>query len=364
MQGNWLHLFARRRPLWLPSVDRSPRVILACCANISRNLRGMLFPPFGGQSAQAETVCHILHTEISRLPGWDNVTQFEPRLMPPLHRAFMRERGLFPASFCTIAHDGLALLHQNQQACCYLNDRDHLRVASWSGDLSLPPLLEDCQRVIDALTGRLDFCRDDYYGHLCRDAMRCGAGVSMEVVLHLPALALTPTPTTTNHRKQLSQIIDACQESGNRLKVHPKYEDGALYLLQSGHIPRQGALAAAKRLAELAERIRDCELNERRRLAQQEPVNICDLAGRAYGLARSAHRISDQEMRNCLSAIWLGRECGLFRETDTTPLQDLFGNTGRASLAMLFPERAASPDWPEELCDLLRIGLLQKGLGL
>jgi len=90
MQGNWLNEFACRRPLWLPVDDLSPRMVLASRVSISRNLRGMLFTPFAGQEKTAETVCHILHSEISRLPGWDDVTELEPRLMPPDHRAFLR----------------------------------------------------------------------------------------------------------------------------------------------------------------------------------------------------------------------------------------------------------------------------------
>ena len=360
MQGNWLNRFACRRPLWLPLDDQAPRVILASRVSISRNLRGMLFPPFAGQEKSAETVCHILHSEVTRLPGWDAVTELEPQLMPPDHRAFLRERGLFRDSFCQIAHDGLALLRKDEQGCCYCNDRDHLRVTYWSKGLDLVRLHDACRQVIDALTGRLDFCENDYYGHLCRDVDLCGAGVFMEVLLHLPALSLLEP----NRRKLMAQITAACKESGNILEAPPEPGHGAICILHSGHIPRAAALTALTRLAQVAARVCECELNERRRLAQFNPVDLCDLVGRARGLALSAHKMSEPEMRNCLSAIWLGRECGLFRQTVATGLQDLFGNTGSATIRMLHPDGIKGKEWSEDLCEQLRIDMLRQGLDL
>ena len=360
MQGNWLNEFACRRPLWLPPDDLSPRVVLASRVSISRNLRGMLFTPFAGQEQTAETVCHILHSEVSRLPGWNEVTELEPPLMPPEHRAFLRERGLFRDSFCQIAHDGLAMLRKDEQGCCFCNDRDHLRVAYWSKGLELNKLYDFCRQVVDALTGKLDFCENDYYGHLCRDVDLCGAGVFMEVLLHLPALALPES----NRRKVLAQITAACKESGNFLTAPPEPGHGGLCVLRSGHLSREAAMTAPARLAQVAEHVCACELNERRRLAHFNPNDLCDLVSRARGLARSAFKMSESEMRNCLSAIWLGRECDLFRQTGTNCLLDLFGNAGSATIRMLHPNGVKAKEWSEDLCEQLRIDMLHQGLDL
>lgn len=360
MQGNWLNEFACRRPLWLPVDDLSPRMVLASRVSISRNLRGMLFTPFAGQEKTAETVCHILHSEISRLPGWDDVTELEPRLMPPDHRAFLRERGLFRDSFCQIAHDGLAMLRKDEQGCCFCNDRDHLRVMYWSKRLELNKLQNSCQQFVDALAKRLDFCENDYYGYLCRDVDLCGAGVFMEVLLHLPALVLVEA----NRRKVLSQITAAVKESGNFLEAPSTPELGAVCILRSGHLSREASVAAPALLAKVAEQVCECELNERRRLARLNPVDLYDLVSRARGLARSAYKMSESEMRNCLSAIWLGREYGLFRQTGTSSVQELFGNAGSATIRMLHPEGIQGQEWTEDLCEQLRIDMLRQNLDL
>lgn len=360
MQGNWLNEFARRRPLWLPVDDHSPRVVLASRVSISRNLRGMLFTPFAGQEKTAEAVCHILHSEIARLPDWAEVTELEPRLMPPDHRAFLRERGLFRDSFCQIAHDGLAMLRKDEQGCCFCNDRDHLRVMYWSKGLELNELHNSCQQLVNALAKRLDFSENDYYGHLCRDVDLCGAGVFMEVLLHLPALALLEA----NRRKVLAQITAAVKESGNFLEAPPTPEFGAVCILRSGHLSREAAADAPARLTQVAEQICECELNERRRLARFNLVELCDLVSRARGLARSAYKMSESEMRNCLSAIWLGRECGLFHQTETSDVQELFGNAGSATIRMLHPDGVQDKEWTEDLCEQLRIDMLRQSLEL
>lgn len=331
--------WAAKQPWWLPGSADHPSIILASKVSMARNLRGLRFPPFGGDSAVAERACYLVKELLSSSGVLVDTLELEPRALLPEQRQFLVERGLLRLEYVNSAADSLAFVSLDERRVLVINDTDHLRVNLMGDGLAVLPLVERLSEMDRSLSLRADFAMDDEFGHVCAQANEIGTGVVISVLLHLPAMKL---------RGYMAAASRAAELMG--LKLTPLFErkddaEAGLYQLRNLRTLGWSDMLAAERVRQLAMRLSWHENNAREVLRSRYSRQLCDSVGRARGILRGARVLSAPEARDLLSRLWLGSECGLLRQFPSSqPLVRAMGLLGDCTLANLVAYDRAGVD--------------------
>ncbi len=345
--------WAARQPWWLPEAAETPRVILASKVTLARNLRGLRFPPFGGDAATAERACYLVKDLLSQSDVLLDTLELEPRAMPPEQRLFLVERGLLRHEFVHGASDSLAFVALNERRSFVINDTDHLRATIMADGLAVLPLQEQVAALAARLALRADFSMDKEFGHVTAQASEMGTGVVFSVLLHLPALKM---------RGYIPAASQAAEMMGSKLTpVAEKQDDqgAALYQLRNLRTMGWSERLAAERVQQFATRLCWHEDNARDKLLSGGSLRLCDSVGRARGVLKGAYILGAPEARELLSRLWLGAECGLLRQFSAAGhICRALALSGDSSLGYLL-----GPDASEADKGIVRARWLKRTLG-
>lgn len=330
--------WAVRQPWWLPEAVDSPQVILASKVTLARNLRGLRFPPFGGDAATAERACYLVKELLSQSNVLFDTLELEPRAMPQEQRLFLVERGLLRHEFVHGAGDSLAFVALDERKCFAINDIDHLRATIMADGLALRFLLEQVTTLAARLALRADFSMDKEFGHVTAQAGEMGTGVVFSVLMHLPAMKM---------RGYIPAAAHAAEMLGVKLMpVFEKQEEqgAALYQLRNLRTMGWSEALAAERVQQFATRLSWHEGNARGKLLGGGSLKLCDSVGRARGILKGAYILGAPEARELLSRLWLGAECGLLRQfSDAGRISRALALSGDSGLGYLVGPTAPAP---------------------
>ena len=331
--------WAARQPWWLPETAEHPRVILASKVTLARNLRGLRFPPFGGDAATAERACYLVKDLLSQSEVLLDTLELEPRAMPPEQRLFLVERGLLRHEFVHGASDSLAFVALDERRSFVINDTDHLRASIMADGLAVLPLQEQVAALAARLALRADFSMDKEFGHVTAQASELGTGVVFSVLMHLPAMKM---------RGYLPAAAQAAEMMG--IKLMPVFEKqdeqvAALYQLRNLRTMGWSERLAAERVQQFATRLCWHEDNARDTLLSGGSLKLCDSVGRARGVLKGAFMLSAPEARELLSRLWLGAEGGLLKQFSTADrICRALALSGDSSLGYLLGPGASETD--------------------
>lgn len=331
--------WAARQPWWLPSTADHPRVILASKVTLARNLRGLRFPPFGGDAAAAERACYLVKDLLSQSGVLLDTLELEPRAMPPEQRLFLVERGLLRHGYVHGAAESLAFVALDERRSLVINDTDHLRVSFMADGLAVLPLLERVVALAERLAIHGDFSKDKELGHITAQASELGTGVVFSVLLHLPAMKMRGyLPAATQAAEMLGVTLTPVFEQQAE-------QGGALYQLRNLRTMGWSERLAAERVQQFALRLCWHENNARDKLLSSNSLKLCDSVGRARGILQGAFMLSAPEARDVLSRLWLGAECGLLKQfCDARRIGRALALLGDCSLGYLLGAEAAEID--------------------
>ncbi|HOZ46385.1 MAG TPA: hypothetical protein PLO37_14800 [Candidatus Hydrogenedentes bacterium] len=230
-----------------------------------------------------------------------------------------------------------------------INGPEHLCVRVLVSGLQLQEAWARLNMADDTLASALDFAFDERYGYLTGDLAYAGTGFRINVILHLPALAMTnavhsladsaktrrqrlqgvrpmvavrlcPRPVATNEVasdsapvKHLVGIVSEAIYGDLSGALCAAAEDarGDLYMLSNTVTLGVSEEELVFDLRHFAAEIVKEEQQARETLLKEGALRIEDRVARAVGLARSARLLSLSEALDMLSSIRLGVATGL-----------------------------------------------------
>jgi len=200
-----------------------------------------------------------------------------------------------PPPFWLADSESLVGFKDGTSLVCLVDCDDHLSLRISAADPELSRYegeLLAAQREIDSL---IDPVRDQEFGFVSRSFWDFGAGLTGEILMHLPALEMGGA---------LDQVLRAALSEGWSLEGRSGSDHGsagALWLLKAG----EELEAPPEALAGTALRLAAMEASTLKELVARAGEELLDRGGRAYGLITKARSLSVGESLEALSDLRL-----------------------------------------------------------
>ena len=305
---------------WLRGEGESSDVVMSSRARIARNLAGYPFMTKASSEDRVQVLdlCRrrILCDEFKRAAGIESVMWVDLHDVDKLERQVLVERHLISRQHArgklstgkggADQARGVAIGLPHERVAVMVNEEDQLRIQVIRSGLALSELLDQIDRIDDALEQGLDFAFHPRFGYLTACPTNIGTGIRFSVMLHLPGLKLTG---------EIERVKRAAEDMS--LAVRGFYGEGSDAAGDLYQVSNQTTLGKSEHVLvhelerEIVPRIIDYERHARRTLLEKRRAMIDDKTNRALGVLRSARLLGVEESMQLLSHVRLGVLLGL-----------------------------------------------------
>lgn len=274
-------------------------VVLSTRIRLARNLKKYPFPARLDRD-EKKAVCTLVR---ETLDG-EKLNYIDMEALSPVEAVSLAEKHLISAEFASNGTGRSLLLSENEDVSLMLCEEDHIRIQIIEPGLSLDEAYKKADRVDSIIENKLTYAFDERIGYLTQCPTDLGTGMRASVLLHLPALSrkgAVRNLTTTVAKLGLT-LRGSYGEDGEIL--------GDIYQLSNQVTLGISEKAALQNLNSIALQIVAQEKQARALLIKDE--DFMDKIFRAYGILKSAYKLTSKELTNLISYVRLGAAEGLF----------------------------------------------------
>ena len=332
----------------------STDLVFAGGLEMSRNDSVLPFPHAAEEAQLSEFLERVERVlETCADPGDWELTPMDS-LSPGL-RAYLVERGLMTPVFSreTDPWKGFGL-YRGGIASLEVNGRDHIRLmVSRAGEV-LSGLWSTLDELDDVLESGLGFAYDERWGYLTARAEDAGTGLRAHSLVHLPALMVTG---------QLGSV--AVRLIGKGITLSPVWGGaGGLFQVSNKGGMGRAELRIAEKVDAISRQLAEQEHVMRKRLLEENPVQVRDYVGRSLGVAQQAWSMTAEEALGLVSAVQSGVDMGVIELDGFTPAS-AFALMRRVQPGHIAMEELGEPDAEvdDPRFDEVRARLLRQAFG-
>ncbi len=274
-------------------------VVLSTRVRLARNLRQYPFPARLDRD-EKKTVCALVKESLDG----EGLTCTDMEALSPVEAVSLAEKHLISAEFASNGTGRSLLLSENEDVSLMLCEEDHIRIQIIESGLSLDEAYRKADRIDTLIENKLSYAFDERIGYLTQCPTDLGTGMRASVLLHLPALSrkgAVRNLTATVAKLGLT-LRGSYGEDGEIL--------GDIYQLSNQVTLGISEKAALQNLNSIALQIVTQEKQARAVLIKDE--DFMDKIFRAYGILKSAYKLTSKELTNLISYVRLGAAEGLF----------------------------------------------------
>ncbi|MFI4892368.1 MAG: ATP--guanido phosphotransferase [Phycisphaerales bacterium JB058] len=351
---------------WLRAEGEACDVVMSSRVRLARNLAGYPFMTraTGEDRVQVLDLCRrrILSDEFKHASGVDRVMWVDLHEVDKLECDVLVERHLISRQHArgklstgkggpTCAR-AVAIGLPGERVAVMVNEEDQLRIQVIRSGLALSALLEQVDRIDDALEQGLDYAFHPRFGYLTACPTNIGTGIRCSVMLHLPALKLTG---------DLERVKRAAEDMS--LAVRGFYGEGSDAAGDLYQVSNQTTLGKSEHVLvhelerEIVPRIIDYERHARRTLLEKRRAMIDDKTNRALGVLRTARLLGVEESMQLLSHARLGVLLGLVEGVEQQRINDLMLQVQQAHLQCAVSRELTQQQRRIERADMVRARL-------
>jgi len=292
-------------------------VVLMTRIRLARNLAGFSFP--GRATAEHRNlVLQQCRGAVLKAEPMKGASAFEMDGLSELEKNILVERHLISRELAEGEEGSAVLINRDQSAAVMINEEDHLRIQAMAAGFNLSKVWKLIDQLDSDIERHLDFAFSSELGYLTACPTNVGTGLRASVMMHLPGLVIT---------KNMDKVIRAVNQLG--IVVRGLYGEGSdangsVFQISNQQTLGESELIIIKRLENVLKTIIDHEEKARQRLLQQNPQQVFDQIGRAYGILRHCHLLNSSESMNLLSVMRLASDLGVFPETLRARVDRLF----------------------------------------
>lgn len=290
---------------WMTGKNAKNEVVITSRIRLARNLNGASFPGWAKKSERIAAM-EQMRPKLEALKVMKNGFSHELSELAPLQKQVLVERHLISREQAARGQGSAAIVDRNQRLSLMINEEDHLRMQSIRAGLQLRDAHALLSKVDGELEKDLEFAYDSELGYLTACPTNLGTGMRASAMLHLPALVLT---------EQIGQVLQAVNKIG--LAVRGLFGEGTESLGHLFQISNQATLgeseeAIISRLERVIAQVETHETNARMKMLEDEPNELSDKIGRAYGTLGYATMFESKEAFAHISLLRMGAAMGYF----------------------------------------------------
>lgn len=310
---------------WLRGSGPESDIVMSSRIRLARNLAE--FPFIGrctpGDRSEIERICR---ERFGRVEASLPLSYVEVSKLDALDRQFLVERQLISRELAQSEGARGVAIDQSERVSLMVNEEDHLRIQVMHSGLDLQGAWEQITAIDDLLESQLSYAFHERLGYLTACPTNVGTGMRVSVLLHLPALVLT---------RQLDKVFRALQKIS--VAVRGLFGEGTQAMGDFYQISNQVTLGRSeidliKQVGDVVPTIISHERKARDVLVRESHESLHDRVSRAFGILRTAQKISSEETMLLLSSVRMGVNLGLIGDLAIPALNELFINTQPAHL--------------------------------
>jgi len=331
---------------WLSNDAPESDVVLSARARFARNVGDFIFPGRATEESKEEVFQKIVSALENRLTDSKVVTR-RMADFSELDRRILLERLLVSNEHVNKGRaSGLGIAGEKENFL--INEEDHLKIQVLRSGLQLKDAWETARQIEAQLGNTLSFAFDNELGFLTANPSNLGTGLQLSTMLHLPALFLSENlPPVARGGAHLAMAVRG---------VFGENADPAGAVIR---IWNQSTLGETedeifKRVQHTVNVLVAAERGLRQQLMNETPNKIYDYVGRAYGILRYGHRISEIEALHHLFALRLGVALNLFSHLEFSDINIMITLSRTGHLCVTCPCSAENEDIEEKRASLIR----------
>jgi protein arginine kinase len=286
---------------WYKNKGNEGDIVLSTRVRIARNLTEYPFP-----IRLDETQRKDIGTIVRDILGSDKTFQLNFIDMSALSSAetvSLAEKHLISPEFACDTLGRSLLLSEDEDISIMICEEDHIRIQTVYPGLSLEEAFETALKIDEILENKLSYAFDENLGYLTQCPTNIGTALRASVMLHLPAL---------NKKGAMQRLSTTVAKLG--LTLRGSYGEGSevsgdIYQLSNQVTLGISEEAAIKNLNSIAMQIIAQEKQARAILVKDE--DYLDRIYRAYGILKSAYKLTSKELINLISYVRVGVSEGI-----------------------------------------------------
>lgn len=315
---------------WVQSNGPESDIVLSSRIRLARNIKGYRFP----HVMDKEEANKVIQECSSAIMESSTALAKEFRLirlseLTPVDRLSLVERHIISPVLAENAEGSALLLNKDNTVSIMINEEDHIRLQVIYAGLQLKEAYDLASMLDDVIEEKLDYAYDQRLGYLAACPTNIGTGMRASVMIHLPALSITGS---------INGVLNAVAQVG--LTIRGMYGEGSDVQGNIYQISNQVTLGLSEEeiisnLIAVTKQIVDQEKAARKRLQDNNMVQIEDNAWRSLGILKSARILSSKECLNLISNVRLGVDIGIIDNINSAMLNELTINTQPGTLMKL-----------------------------
>lgn len=295
-----LQEMSTHQPSWLDASGRDEEeVVISTAATLARNLQGYTFPANADEPELNEVSGQVwsVSAGIEQLTDAVSISLDE---LPREDRLLLSERQLINREMIDSTRPSGIAVNRDEQFSLVINDIDHIRFQQASAGLC-PEQCWEALGIADDIFGKeLTFAFREPFGYLTASPTNVGTGLCINILVHLPALALT------NQTEAVLRHV-----TGNGVQVRGAYSEGSavygnLYLVSNRLTFGRSKSDISDSVTKPVALISDHELQARSTLWHESRTEVEDRIHRSLGLLQNARVLAFRECMHLLSIVRLG----------------------------------------------------------
>ena len=273
-------------------------VAITSRVRLARNYRDIPFPPMMNEIWAGESVRRT-QDALGAVPEGREYTVRKLSELSENERMKMVEHHLISPALLAKGDTAAVMVSGQGDVSVMVNEEDHLRIQALLPGLSLGECYRRAGEVDDWIERSEDYAFDVEKGYLTSCPTNTGTGLRGSVMLHLPVLSMI---------RQIAPIVQAVGKIG--LTVRGIYGEGTEAVGCLYQISNQVTLGRAEEdilesLAATARQLIEREGEARKRLFEQNHIELEDKLMRSWGIFTNARRMDSKEFMKLLSDVRL-----------------------------------------------------------
>ena len=314
-----------KNPIWIASTLK-----------LYRNLDKHKFPGKLDMEPRQQILSLIKHA-FSNVKSLENPQFIQAENLEPTNKEYLFEHFLSSHSF-NRAHKGEGFVIDDKgEFLAILNIREHIQLQITECNGELEQAWNRLTQVESEISKNLHFAYSSRFGFLTADHLKCGTGLIVHILLHVPALI---------HTKQLDELKELAHKDG--ISIGGMQDDtesfvGDVITIHNRYTLGTNEETIISSLRTLATKIMLAEQGARSQLKHERNSHIQNLVNRALGLLTHSIELDTAEALDALSLLRLGQDVDYIKNIEASTLNEAFFLCRRAHLLYLDPNKSNLP---------------------
>lgn len=313
---------------WLKGTGPESDIVISSRVRLARNLSEY---PFVRRCSEADkrAILRQARQTVEGSNGWKDVEFVDVEPLRELDRQFLVERQLISRELSEAEGPRGVVVDCSERFSVMINEEDHLRIQVIRSGFDLGSAWRDAAAIDDRWEQKLTFAYLEQLGYLTACPTNVGTGLRVSVMLHLPALVIT---------RQIDKVFRSLQKMN--VAVRGLFGEGSQFTGDFYQVSNQITLGKSeedllKQVEQVVPQLIEYERKARHWLLTNSNHDLLDDVSRAYGILKTAKKISSDETMLYLSKVRMGVNLGLISDLEIPTVNKLFIHTQPAHLQKL-----------------------------